>query len=374
MISKGIRIIVFFVMLAQLSGCGGFLGTQTTGGSPNDGTQVIGTVSNIKTQVHAGALDDLKLVEGQAELVNNYYVSVTDGGKARLEFPGPINLLLFNQSEMDGINLEYDPGSNPRIVNRLIRGGFLGYVEPGNELTVDLAFGVKVNVLGTRFFVIYDEQHGYIIIGKFDGTLTVSVPGKGTLTLADFELVDITSNGAIKHYSPFSFTPTQFEMLADQCSSTIQGVNILRRDNGLPLPGEALADRNQMLPCGSLMQPSATVTEVTWVDLDYCYRSTEDICVIAFVLVQQGMMVTLKIQRPKISKPYVVIENRRQYPCEEISGSQSKYYCVGDLIRPNSYVLVQAFRQDSELLAQGYFLIGSLLPPTRVPPDSPKYP
>jgi hypothetical protein len=370
-------------MLVQLSSCSGFAGIPNTRvpntgvpntGVPNTGgSQVIGTVSNVKTQVHSGARDDLKLVEGKAELGNDDFVSVTEGGKARLEFPGPISLLLFNQSDMDGIKLEYDANSNPRIVNRLIRGGFSGNVEPGNQLTVDLAFGVKVNVLGTRFFIIYDEANGIITIGKFDGTLTVSVPGKDTLILADFELVDVTSNGAIKRYSPFSFTPTQFELLADQCSSPIQGVNILRRNNGLPLPGEAVADRNQTLPCGSLMQPPVTVTVTPWIDLDYCVKSTEDICVNAFVLVQQGMMITLWIQRPNISKSYVVIDNQYQYPCKELSGSQSKYFCIGDRIRPNSYVLVQVFHRDSELLAQGYFLIGSLLAPTRTPHRS-RYP
>jgi len=359
-------------MLVQLSSCSGFTGIPKTeipktGDAPTEATQVIGTVSNVRTQVHSGARDDLKLVEGQAELGNNDFVSVTDGGKARLEFPGPISLLLFNQSEIDGINLEYDANSNPRIVNRLIRGGFSGYVEPGNQLTVDLAFGVQVNVLGTGFFIIYDDVNGMITVGKFDGTLTVSVPGQDILTLADFELVDITSNGTTKRYSPFSFKPTEFELLADQCSSPIQGLNILRRNNGLPQPGESQADTNQTLPCGSLMQPPITVTEAPWVDLDYCYRSMEDICVNAFVLVPQGMMTTLRIQLPNISEPYLVIDNQPLYACEEISGSPLKYYCIGDRIRPNSYVLVQVFQRDSELLAQGYFLIGSLLAPTSTP-------
>jgi len=366
--------IVFLAMLVQLTGCGGSLGTATSGTSPNNDTDVIGTVSNLKTRVHAGAPDDLKLVDGQTELGNNDFVSVTDGGKARLEFPGPVSLLLFNQSEMDGIKLEYDPNSNPRIVNRLIRGGFSGYVEPGNLLTVDLAFGVKVNVLGTRFFIIYDEENGYIIIGKFDGTLTVSVPGQAIVNLADSELVDITSDGVIKRHSSFAFTPTQFEILADQCSSSIQGVNILRRDNGLPLPGQATADNNETLPCGSSMQPPLTATAVPWVNLDYCNRSTEDICVMTFVFVPQKMMVTVMIDRPEISEPYIVIDDQHRYPCQEIPGSPLKYYCLGDRISPNSYVTVQVFHADAELLAQGNFLLGNLVvkPPTRKP--QPKYP
>jgi hypothetical protein len=214
-------------------------------------SEAIGTVSNIKTQVRAGVRDNLKLIEGETGLGNDDFVKVTDGGKARLEFPGPISLLLFNQSDMDSIKLEYDANSNPRIVNRLIRGGFSGYVGPGHHLTIDLAFGVQVNVLGTNFFIVYDEDSGFITIGKFDGTLIVSLPGQNNVHLDDSELVDVTSGGTIKHYSPISFTPSQFEEAADTCNSPIQGVNILRRDNELPLPGEATADKNTELPCGS---------------------------------------------------------------------------------------------------------------------------
>jgi hypothetical protein len=333
----------------------------------------------MKTQVHAGARDDLKLIEGKAELGNDDFVSVTDGGKARMEFPGPISLLLFNQSEMDGIKLEYDANSNPRIVNRLIRGGFSGYVAPGNQLTVDLAFGVKVNVLGTSFFIIYDEDTGVITIGKFDGTLTVSVPGQGIVKLGDSEFVDVTSDGAIRHYSPFLFTPSQFEKMADTCNSPIQGVNILRRDNGLPLTGEATADKNRELPCGSssqtLVTPTlATQTPPAWIDLDYCSKSDEDICVYSIGLLNQDMMITLRVKRSNISGLYILIDNGNRYPCKEISTSQDKYYCIGDQIRTNRTVTIQVFHRNDQLLAQGDFLIPSLVPTPRPRPRATKYP
>ena len=339
----------------------------------------IGTVSNIRTQVHAGARDDLKLIEGETDLGNDDFVSVTDGGKARLQFDGPINLLLYNQSEMDGIKLEYDANSNPRIVNRLVRGGFSGYVEPGNQLTVDLAFGIKVNVLGTNFFIIYDEENGFIIIGKFDGTLTISVPGQPIVELNDSELVDITSDGTIRHYTPFFFTPSQFDDMADTCNSAIQGVHILRRDNGLPLPGETTTDKDRDLPCGSSLQTEVTQTPitptpVTWVPLDYCIKSDEDVCVYSIGLLNQNMMITLQVQRPNILGLYVLIDDKSRYPCKEISTAQDKYYCVGEPVRPNVTVTMQVFHRDDELLAQGDFLIPSLAPsPTPRPrPQGPK--
>jgi hypothetical protein len=380
--SKVVRVTVFLLVLVQLSSCNGFIPTTgqdltgeatTTATDSATSTRVIGSVSNMKTQVHAGARNDLKLIEGKAELGNDDFVSVTDGGKARMEFPGPISLLLFNQSEMDGIKLDYDANSNPRIVNRLIRGGFSGYVAPGNQLTVDLAFGVKVNVLGTSFFIIYDEKTGVITIGKFDGTLTVSVPGQGIVKLGDSELVDITSDGAIKHYLPFSFTPDQFEQMADHCSSPIQGVNILRRDNNLPVLGEAVADKNKELPCGSSSDtPStpipATETPVAWIDLDYCSKSDKDICVYSLGLLNQNMMITLQVKRANVSGLYILIDNDNRYSCKEISTSKDKYFCTGEQIRPNTIVTVQVFHRDVLLLAQGDFLIPSLNPTPRPRP------
>jgi hypothetical protein len=356
--------------------------TQEAGGSPTEVQTVaasptsIGTVSNEKTQVHAGAHDNLKLVEGTAPLGNDDYVSVTDGGKARLEFPGPIRLLLFNDSEVDRVKLEYDrENSYPVIVHKLIRGGYLGYVEPGNKLTVDLEYGVKVNVLGTNFFILYDEENGFITVGKFDGTLTVSIPGQPIVELGDSELVDIRADGSIKHYSPFQFTTAQFEEMADTCSSPIQGVNILRRDHEVPLPGEAAADKSKDLPCGSTLSKaevtptaSPTLTPITVIDLIYCSQANREICLYTMGLLNENMMITLRVRRENISGLYILLENGNQYPCKEISTSKDKYYCIGKQLPPNINVKVQVFQRVNELLAEGVLFFPALkLTPTPRP-------
>jgi hypothetical protein len=337
---------------------------QTVQSSPTS----IGTVSNEKTQVHAGARDDLKLVEGTAPLGNDDYVSVTDGGKARLEFPGPIRLLLFNDSEVDRVKLEYDrENSYPVIVHKLIRGGYVGYVAPGNHLTVDLEFGVKVNVLGTNFFILYDEENGFVTVGKFDGTLTVSVPGQPVVELGDSELVDIRADGSIKHYSPFRFTTAQFEEMADTCNSPIQGLNILRRDHEVPLPGEAAAD-NKDLPCGSASKaqvtPTAlqtqTPTPVTVIDLVYCNQADREVCLYTLGLLNENMMITLRVRRENISGLYILLENGNQYPCEKISTSKDKYYCIGKRLPYNVNGRVQVFQGVNELLAEGVPFIPAL--------------
>lgn len=252
--------LIFILMQVISCGSNGFIpvtGEDTpntkVGGEVNKAKQeVIGIISKIRKAVRVGTREKLELLEGDGELKKDNFIKITDGGKARLEFPGPISLLLYNQSDLDGIKLEFDENSNPRMVNRLIRGGFSGYVEPGSHLTVDLAFGVQVNILGTHFFVIHDERNGLLTIGKFEGTLIVSVPGQQDISLMDSELIDITQNGNINHFSSITFTPAQFDEAADSCYFPSEGVNILRRDNNIPLAGEITTDKTQKLPCAPL--------------------------------------------------------------------------------------------------------------------------
>ena len=224
-------------------------------------SRIVGSITNVRTNVQAGPLRNLKNIEEKSDLGNDDFVKVTDGGKARLEFPGPINLLLYNETEIDNIKADIDENSNPRIANRLIRGGLSGYVSPGENLTIDLAFGVRVTVLGTQFFIIFDEETGYITIGKINGVVIVDMSTQKNMYLDDNEMIDIAREGQMWVYSKLPFTLNQFEKAADECDSPIQGLNILRRDNNIPLPGDVLIARDQNLPCGSL--PPQTIIPVT---------------------------------------------------------------------------------------------------------------
>ena len=226
-------------------------------------SQVVGTVTNVRTNVQAGPLANLKIIVEKSDLGDDDFVKVTDGGKARLEFPGPISLLLYNESEIDSIKAEVDENSNPRIANRLIRGGLSGYVAPGENLTIDLAFGLKVTVLGTNFFVIYDEETGNVTIGKFDGTLFIDLPDQSQIYVNDNEMIDLIWEGRIRDYFYYKipFTVDQFDETVDSCDIPVQGLNILRRDNSIPLPGDVLVNKSQSLPCESA--PVQTLIPVT---------------------------------------------------------------------------------------------------------------
>jgi hypothetical protein len=216
-------------------------------------SQIVGSITNIRTNVQAGPLTNLKKIEEKTELGNEDFVKVTDGGKARLEFPGPVNLLLYNETEIDGVRTEVDENYNPRIFNRMIRGGLSGYVAPGADLTIDLAKGLQVTVLGTNFFIIYDEESGNVTIGKFDGTLVVDLPNQSSIFLDDNEMIDLIWDGVlrIRSYYEIPFSVNQFDEAADECFLPVQGFNILRRDNSIPLPGDVFVNDDQSLPCDS---------------------------------------------------------------------------------------------------------------------------
>jgi hypothetical protein len=194
--------------------------------------------------------------------------------------------------------------------------------------------------------------------------------------------VDITSDGAIKHYAPFQFTATQFEEMADTCNSPIQGANILRRDSEVPLPGKATADKSKDLPCGSTskagvtLTASPTPTPVPVIELVYCNKANREICIYTLGLLNENMMITLRVRRPDISGLYILLENGNQYPCEKISTSQDKYYCIGKQLPPNVNMKAQVFQQVDELLAEGvlFFPALRLTPTPRPRPPAPVTP
>jgi len=242
--SSSIFLTILALLLSQLCCCNGNgdevykppSENESTENPNNNGdtSQAIGTVWSLRNLVQAGPSSYLEEVENRRDLQNNDAIKVTGNGKARLEFPGPLKLLLYKDSEVQGITTGFGPGSNPRIISRLVRGGMSGYVAPGQTLTLDLAFGVEVNVLGTSFFVIHNEETGVTTIGKFDGTLAFIVPGQNEILL-DSEIVDIAADGTTTYFHPIPFTLEEFEAEAD--NSAIDGMNRLREIHQIPFPG-----------------------------------------------------------------------------------------------------------------------------------------
>ncbi|MCL4272076.1 MAG: hypothetical protein KJZ72_21140, partial [Anaerolineales bacterium] len=113
----------------------------------------------------------------------------------------------------------------------------------------------------------------------------------------------------------------------------------------------------------------------TTIDLNYCNKSNEDICVYSVGLLKQELMITLQVDQSGISNMYITINNAK-YPCKQISGSVSKYYCTGPKVKSNTSITMQVRQQNDQLIAQGNILIPPLEPPpsTQKPPRNNNYP
>ncbi|MBN1451902.1 MAG: hypothetical protein JW963_12870 [Anaerolineales bacterium] len=218
-------------------GNGGDNGGGGSGGDSGSTAQAIGQIIKERALVRAGPSSSMEEVSYSRDLNNNDAVNVTEGGKAHLDFDCGIQFTLFNDSSVGGIKAELDPDTPPRLAWKLIRGGGSGQVvEPGTELAISVATGTKITILGTRFFFVYDEETEYLTVGKFEGTLLIEIPGQEQFSL-DEALVDIAPDGSTRFY-PLPFEQDGFESFAGDYNSPLVGLNALRDEYGLPLPGE----------------------------------------------------------------------------------------------------------------------------------------
>jgi hypothetical protein len=107
------------------------------------------------------------------------------------------------------------------------------------------------------------------------------------------------------------------------------------------------------------------------IDLVYCSKANREICVYTIGLLNEKMMITLRVRRPDVSELRILLDNGNDYPCETISTSKDKYYCIGRQLLPNTYVKAQVFEQVNELLAEGVLFIPALNP-TSTPRPRPR--
>ena len=212
------------------------------GGGASPGGDSIGTVTRVLSSVWAGPGGSLSAVEDPPpNLYNNYSVQLTDGGKAVLKFHSDIVFTLYNNTETGGIYGEIDPSVSNTVRMRLIRGGAQGLVaRSGSTTKLEVAFGTSIRVVGTTFFVVYDERTGYVTVGNYDGELYFDPHGAGEILLSPETQVDIPPEGALDFYSLVN-DPTLFDELATASASPVEGLRQLREEFDQPPPGEGAA-------------------------------------------------------------------------------------------------------------------------------------
>jgi hypothetical protein len=239
---------VLVLILAQFA-CGPYIPPTNNGsGGGNDGggnnggdsgPSSIGLVERILQFVWAGPENSLTEVTPYRDLYNGEAVKITDGGKAFLDFHNQIQVTLYNDSHMGGIYGEADPSLPNFVRMKLIRGGLLGkVVSEGNSTEISLAFGTTVQVLGTTFFVVYDEASGYVSVGNFDGDVYLYPHGGDGIYLGPSTAADIPPEGEVR-YHELPNDPDLFDTLASERGSAMEALREIRRIYEQPLPGES---------------------------------------------------------------------------------------------------------------------------------------
>ena len=235
---KSLRLFaVFLVIVVMQSCCWG--GGGNTGGGKENVQQQIGTVQRVRSVVQSGPQNSLTEVTDIEDLFNDDAVRVTQGGSAKLQFGSQIGIKLFNDSELGGVKAEVAQGTPNRIAWKLIRGGLSGQVaQPGGSAEISVLTGAKITVLGTRFFVTYEPNSGYVVAGNFDGKMNWSFNDGGERSIPIGEMVDISESGETAMY-PIPFGPDEFDRIVDSVGSPIDA--LMRREYQIPLPGEGVA-------------------------------------------------------------------------------------------------------------------------------------
>lgn len=186
----------------------------------------VGTINLVNSQVETGPPENLQSLQGAQDFYNGNGVRVTQGGKGKLDLNDGSQMTLFNETQVSGVTVYTSP---PETDFYLQNQGFLGTVPPGRDTTVHLPNGAAVTILGTTFFVIYDEQSQVATAGNFDGSVLYVPPGGTDRPLGPGQMVSITAQGAAVLMG-LPFSPDQFEAAVDAAGTPTAGLAVLMND------------------------------------------------------------------------------------------------------------------------------------------------
>jgi hypothetical protein len=209
----------------------------------------IGQIEKIKGGVQVGPETALANVEPSSPIYNDDMVHVFDKGKANLDFGAGLAFTLYNDTTSGGTSVSMD-GTTRQAAVYLSQGGLKGHNPHGTETTVLLPEDVNIVILGTSYFITYDEVEDKIWVYNFDGTVEYQLPGGETQSLAARSLVEITDGQVTRLYAGMAFSVDDFDAYATEKESPVLGVlELLDGIPWIPFTG------------GETITPTATVTQ-----------------------------------------------------------------------------------------------------------------
>ncbi len=196
--------------------------------------QPIGTIALVRTRVEAGRSGQVKDVESSRDFYDNESVRVRDNGKGRISFNDGSEITLYNNTSAEQVVAQFSP---PEVKLLLTEQGFKGYVPKGSKFIVDMPNGAQVTILGTQFFIVFNESTQYTTVGNFDGTVRFRPPGGSEQGLPPATMADIAPDGRVDFYE-LPYDPETFDRTADSAGSPFDGLRELRNEFQQPQPGE----------------------------------------------------------------------------------------------------------------------------------------
>ncbi len=227
-------ILIVFLLLITQAAC---FFTQTA--TPQVKDDSIGDIKKISSQVEAGPENNLKLVDPRATLLNNDSVRVSQGGKAVLLIGSDILFTLYNDTQLNGTKSD----GSKQVLGYLAQGGLKLFTPKGKQTEISLPGGNSIVILGTNAFVTYNVNNGYTTAGNFDGTVHwISNKGEEH-SIQTGSMIDIDPEGTMTLETALPFTLNEFDTASTESNSPIDGLNNLREQYQIPLPGETITKK-----------------------------------------------------------------------------------------------------------------------------------
>ncbi|HVN54450.1 MAG TPA: hypothetical protein VMT46_08975 [Anaerolineaceae bacterium] len=249
--------IFLFVLLFTSLACG--IPIPNTGSSQPTHTSQPGKAGFITREldtVRKGSSDfNLADLVGKNPLSDGDVVQIIQGGEAVLEFGSELQMRMFNDTRLNAVKVTSAEGVPLDVQMTLEAGGFTGtLVSDGGSAEYRTPGGVLLRILGTEFFIIYDNTTGITSAGNFHGRVEVDAGGV-TYGITPGFYVDIPQGGQPTAEIPIPFTLLGFNSRARELKSPVLALHELA---GSLTPTSTFS-----------MTPSFTITQTetpTWTD------------------------------------------------------------------------------------------------------------
>lgn len=188
--------------------------------------QSIGTISRVSDVMQQNQTQ----VESTNPLQPDDTIRLENGGEGLLDFGGGLLLRLFNDSQVGGVRAEGSQDTALLVRLRLEFGGFTGQLtQPGGQAVFETPNGATVNVAGTDFFLVYNQEGGESYCGSWNGQMWVEAGGSGRLPVTPGLIYRVEAGGQPAPWRRMPWSMEQFDQLARATGTPLGPIEVAAR-------------------------------------------------------------------------------------------------------------------------------------------------